>query len=108
FAYDGLGRIIASQNAKQLDNSLTLNKGIYSYTRYDKLGRIKEAGEFIADNNLMLIDENGRLIYTSSGDPVPVDAVEDNYPQNLGNTFNQVTKTIYDNPFQSTASYFTN
>ncbi|NDP22814.1 MAG: hypothetical protein GZ091_17300 [Paludibacter sp.] len=39
FAYDGLGRIIASQNAKQQGLSQL------SYTRYDKLGRITEAGQ---------------------------------------------------------------
>ncbi len=39
FWYDILGRLVVSQNAKQLAQ----NK--YSYTRYDELGRIKEVGE---------------------------------------------------------------
>lgn len=45
FAYDELGRIIASQNAKQ--KNLTLDPGFqrFSYTKYDALGRISEAGE---------------------------------------------------------------
>ena len=46
FAYDDLGRIIASQNAKQLTltNRSSVNN-IFSYTFYDGLGRIEEAGE---------------------------------------------------------------
>jgi RHS repeat-associated protein len=39
FWYDGLGRLIVSQNSKQFD------QGTYSYTRYDHLGRIIESGE---------------------------------------------------------------
>jgi photosystem II stability/assembly factor-like uncharacterized protein len=39
FWYDGLGRLIVSQNSKQFD------QGTYSYTRYDHLGRILESGE---------------------------------------------------------------
>lgn len=40
FYYDELGRIVFSQNSKQVTVSNT-----YSYTRYDKLGRITEVGE---------------------------------------------------------------
>ncbi len=39
FWYDRLGRMAVSQNAKQLDYNL------FSYTRYDYLGRIAEVGE---------------------------------------------------------------
>ncbi len=39
FKYDDLGRLVFSQNPKQADN----NK--YSYTAYDQLGRIVEAGQ---------------------------------------------------------------
>ena len=39
FWYDRLGRIVASQNAKQILNNN------YSYTLYDDLGRITEVGE---------------------------------------------------------------
>ena len=43
FAYDRLGRIIASQNANQI---LGEDKRVrFSYTKYDELGRITEAGE---------------------------------------------------------------
>ncbi|MBV4358902.1 LamG-like jellyroll fold domain-containing protein [Pinibacter aurantiacus] len=46
FWYDRLGRLSASQNAEQLAPSVTgefANR--YSYTKYDKLGRIVEVGE---------------------------------------------------------------
>lgn len=39
FWYDRLGRLVLSQNEKQLDNNH------YSYTLYDNLGRISEVGE---------------------------------------------------------------
>ncbi|MBU3661409.1 MAG: hypothetical protein FGM14_16195, partial [Flavobacteriales bacterium] len=44
FYYDGLGRLVVSQNARQYNNAdLTGRK--YSYTLYDALGRVVEAGE---------------------------------------------------------------
>lgn len=88
FAYDGLGRIIASQNNKQsnLDNGLR-----FSYTRYDGLGRITEAGEFIANADIY-IDDYGKL-KTSGGN-----AIEgtESYPDNITTQKSEVTKTIYD------------
>ncbi|WP_143392464.1 DUF6443 domain-containing protein, partial [Flavobacterium psychrophilum] len=79
FAYDDLGRIIASQNDKQLP------KNHFSYTKYDFLGRITEAGEIHTDN-IYTIDENGRLL-------------ENNVMVNRFNeelySKHQVTKTIY-------------
>lgn len=41
FWYDALGRIVASQNAKQANQ----NPKKYSYTLFDELGRVVEAGE---------------------------------------------------------------
>lgn len=44
FYYDGLGRLVVSQNARQYNNAdLTGRK--YSYTLYDALGRVYEVGE---------------------------------------------------------------
>ncbi|HRE98236.1 MAG TPA: hypothetical protein PK637_15845, partial [Flavobacteriales bacterium] len=43
FWYDKLGRIVLSQNTKQA--STPTNERRYSYTRYDALGRVFEAGE---------------------------------------------------------------
>nr|WP_294946351.1 hypothetical protein [uncultured Mucilaginibacter sp.] len=54
FFYDGLGRIAASQNAKQHQNG-----NFYSYTRYDLLGRAVESGEvkpLVAINSLLTRD----------------------------------------------------
>ncbi|MGD1843999.1 MAG: hypothetical protein ACFB10_01235, partial [Salibacteraceae bacterium] len=44
FWYDALGRLVASQNAKQAANS-SAGDYRYAYTRYDALGRTYEAGE---------------------------------------------------------------
>jgi RHS repeat-associated protein len=46
FWYDRLGRLMLSQNAVQKAKSTTSTK-VYSYTRYDALGRIAEVGEIV-------------------------------------------------------------
>ncbi|MFH6996033.1 thrombospondin type 3 repeat-containing protein [Flavobacterium sp. FlaQc-48] len=103
FAYDALGRIVASQNANQLKA-----KSLFSYTRYDGLGRIIEAGQFETKTEVAIsINDNGRLIFTSTKALVPVDAVLDLYPYNLGASFKQVTKTLYDVPVDGTKDWFT-
>ncbi|NHN27985.1 hypothetical protein FIA58_020085 [Flavobacterium jejuense] len=112
FAYDALGRIVASQNAKQLKNSTVNQTGIFSYTRYDQLGRIFEAGEFIASINDYKIDDTGKLLYNNN-DPIDIDFdstnnYNDSFPRNIASNFKQVTKTIYDQAFQGAASFFTN
>ncbi len=88
FAYDKLGRIIASQNAKQqqLDNGQR-----FSYTRYDALGRITEAGEFIA-NTPIYIDDFGKLKTSGSN---TIEGVT-SYPDQITTIKTEVTKTIYD------------
>lgn len=48
FWYDRLGRMVASQNAKQFNAS----PKDYSYTKYDELGRIKEVGQIQSGLNL--------------------------------------------------------
>lgn len=45
FWYDRLGRLVASQNARQYGASATEAGRKYSYTQYDALGRITEVGE---------------------------------------------------------------
>jgi RHS repeat-associated protein len=86
FAYDEIGRIVISQNAKQK------NSNKYSYTRYDKLGRIIEAGQ-TGDIPNVLINDSGKFIY-QNGDPVEVSHV--NFPYTLSNTQEEVTYTVYD------------
>ncbi len=44
FYYDRLGRIVASQNSRQVGGT-GIADDKYSYTLYDGLGRVKEAGE---------------------------------------------------------------
>ena len=100
FAYDQLGRIIASQNNKQLKYSVAK----MSYTNYDSLGRINEAGEiesfaFNATNPSQpvsySISPEGRLVRSPHPDENEepygiVDSFDSNLPKN------QVTRTIYD------------
>ncbi len=63
FAYDALGRIIASQNAKQLNPNLEAGLQRYSYTNYDYLGRIIEAGEtHVPLTSNYTISEEGKLL----------------------------------------------
>ncbi|WP_281635418.1 RHS repeat-associated core domain-containing protein [Flavobacterium marginilacus] len=103
FAYDPLGRIVASQNGNQKKDSQ------FSYTRYDGLGRITEAGQFTKKTDVVLhINDEGRLEF-ASGTLVPVDAVDKtiNYPYNIADESEQATKTIYDIPVKDTQSWFT-
>ncbi|WP_157802164.1 RHS repeat-associated core domain-containing protein [Flavobacterium sp. 1] len=101
FAYDALGRIVASQNDKQKPTA----KSQFSYTRYDELGRITEAGQVKA-TTVLSINDNGRLVYGNAV-PVPVDAIADKFPYNIGTNAEQVTKTLYDTPLANTTSWFT-
>ena len=48
FFYDRLGRLVFSQNAVQAERG-----HIYSYTRYDGLGRIHEVGEMALPNDIL-------------------------------------------------------
>ncbi len=45
FWYDRLGRLVISQNAKQKYTAATEDNRLYSYTKYDVLGRITEVGQ---------------------------------------------------------------
>lgn len=81
----------------------------FSYTRYDSLGRIFEAGQFSSKPSLR-IDDNGKLVYNSNQSLVGVSAVEDNYPFNVSLSQIEVTKTLYDNyePFTEVDHQLTN
>lgn len=96
FAYDALGRLVMSQNAKQAANSQ------YSYTKYDGLGRVVEVGEltYIGTSG---INENGKF-YTGN---IVFQGVDDPaFPDNLSMNREEVTKTIYDELGGVTASYY--
>ncbi len=89
FAYDKLGRIIASQNAKQGKSGLGTVK--FSYTSYDGLGRIVEAGEVLNPNGssatTYTISDEGKLVYGGT-------AIVDAFTTNIA-IKTEVTKTVY-------------
>jgi RHS repeat-associated protein len=100
FWYDQLGRIIASQNAKQAAQS----PQAWSYTVYDALGRISEVGELYTNTDLKGMS-SVTLATTLNAS---------NYPDNWAGaasstTRNDVTRTYYDAAQSSfgVASYFT-
>ncbi len=76
----------------------------FSYTKYDALGRIFEAGEMDVLENfaLLYIDDNGKLVnpavssneYTDTW--VGVDFTEDDYPHRISKLQHEVTRTLYD------------
>ena len=102
FAYDRLGRIIASQNAKQL--AARNNEGVdkYSYTNYDELGRITEAGQILTpidplnENYSYEITTEGRLIKNSLQ---ANQTIANEFVDNFDNFYEkqEVTLTTYDN-----------
>jgi len=103
FAYDKLGRIIASQNAKQLGNNT------FSYTTYDDLGRITEAGELVPNVPLLIDDATGKLTSTSLSEDDIFNNQDDPvipYPQTISVTQNEVTKTQYTTPVTFAADIF--
>jgi RHS repeat-associated protein len=86
FAYDDLGRIIASQNAKQaMENPYKE----FSYTRFDGLGRIIEAGEIQDNSFLYNITDKGELLYNTTR----VNNFDDTYESSIKK---EVTRTTYD------------
>lgn len=87
FAYDELGRIIASQNAKQLAENT------FSYTTYDELGRIIEAGEMLPSIALSINESEGKLVFASTGENVPSSNVQ--FPTNVANLRRELTQTSY-------------
>lgn len=88
FYYDRLGRLVASQNKEQRDTaSWSAGAGRYSFTKYDRLGRIIEVGEKSGTSdpgNLDLLDSGAVSSWLSSG----VDR--------------QLTRTVYDEPLDIT------
>lgn len=95
FAYDNLGRIIASQNAKQKKGSGHQDSpGYLSYTEYDELGRIIEAGEIRPTGGRGAvsyhIDDLGKLVKYYQGLETFVESFDE------GVSKREVTKTIYD------------
>lgn len=78
----------------EVGNYKTTNN--FSYTCYDELGRIVEAGQFKANaqNNGIYINDDGRLV-TASNSQVGVGS-NDDYPRSISNGRIEVTRTLYD------------
>ena len=110
FAYDKVGRIIASQNARQaIGNDLSGDLAVkfLSYTKYDFIGRIIEAGEVEVgtigpgeSTISYVINDNGELIHNFFGGTnnnllmfERVNEIDD-----VDFLKREVTKTIYDEP----------
>src|SRR5690606_14393892 len=97
FAYDLLGRIIASQNAKQATNNR------FSYTTYDELGRIAEAGELALNVAVEIDGISGKLLYSANGARVETATA---YPANISDYQYEVTRTRYTEPVSFAAEIF--
>ena len=82
--YDALGRLIVSQN----DRQAAAAGYVYSYTVYDPLGRVTEAGEVMATSAM--------------NDAIGKDA-EDYYLWHTNKTKTEVIKTVY-NAYQETTT----
>lgn len=89
FWYDKLGRLAISQNAKQKANSATELNALYSYTKYDYLGRIAEVGQ-IKNNNASQPVTN-----VLTRDNISLD----NWYTARNTLRGQITKTFYDNKY---------
>jgi len=90
FYYDRLGRIVASQNSRQW----TAEE--YSYTRYDELGRVTEAGVKVAS-----AAEFGRVFGTTVGGQYVPSVIDDErfselLDDNYASTRREVTQSYYD------------
>lgn len=83
FWYDRLGRLVISQNAKQNGQG-----NIYSYTKYDSLGRIGQVGQLTSGTSITdLISRNEGSLQS--------------WFNNAGSTLNQITQTVYDTAYPS-------
>jgi RHS repeat-associated protein len=100
FAYDALGRIIASQNAKQLENNT------FSYTTYDSLGRIIEAGELVPNVTLSINESTGKLTCTTLSENDIFNDIDNPFPKSVSDTQNEVTRTQYTAPLSYAADIF--
>ena len=91
FWYDRLGRLAVSRNAKQKAAGSSNDQGRqYSYTLYDHLGRITEVGQLTntSVNGPMtdLVSRNATSLAT--------------WLSNISSSKEQVTRTIYDLPYE--------
>jgi len=98
YAYDYLGRIIASTNAKQQAAGTAASTFIWSYTIYDKYGRISEVGE-VTDPSLNLFYVYGQGMVQSPTNWSTILA---------GKTKNNITRTYYDQTISTKVNAYFN
>ncbi|OQP68407.1 RHS repeat domain-containing protein [Niastella populi] len=89
FWYDRLGRLAISRNAKQRLASATEENRLYSYTKYDSLGRITEVGQVSNQAS------NGAMTDAVSRNQ----PVLENWLAALYSRRGQITNTVYDLPY---------
>ena len=92
FAYDRLGRLVLSQNAKQK----AMNPQCFSYTKYDALGRVVEAGELVSNSSAYTISDLGTLKNGTAEFAALAGVNALNFPDNLSSGRVEVTRSIYD------------
>lgn len=85
FAYNALGQLVISQDALQKANTK------YSYSRYDYLGRVVEAGQFTSNLGLASLEQeawnNAMFPYVSSTTPIAgITNLEERTYTEYGNT----------------------
>jgi RHS repeat-associated protein len=104
FAYDVLGRIIASQNDQQDNGDVVAQAMPFSYSKYDEQGRIYEAGEMLIPNAApqFSIDENGKLRRAGLTPAQNGFEAEGQYAFKK----REVTRTIYDRMEPASAALF--
>ncbi|MDD2982855.1 MAG: hypothetical protein PHQ74_05655 [Crocinitomicaceae bacterium] len=90
FYYDRLGRLVVSQNSRQK----TENK--FSYTLYDVLGRVTEAGEKDENASLKFNSVFGTLVNQQYIPTVIDDMKLSNWLVNSGGKRREVTRSYYD------------
>ncbi|HBG69518.1 MAG: hypothetical protein A2W93_00675 [Bacteroidetes bacterium GWF2_43_63] len=86
FYYDDNGRLVASQNAKQFNQPTKQ----YSFTRYDKLGRIVQTGQVYGSSEPYDHAADEYMIYGNYGTWL-----------NNNTTRDQIVFTQYDEPYSS-------
>ncbi|THU30796.1 RHS repeat protein [Niastella caeni] len=89
FWYDRLGRLAISRNARQRTASATEEGSLYSYTKYDSLGRITEVGQ------VSNTGANGAMTNAISRNQPSLN----NWLLALHNRRGQITNTVYDLPY---------
>ncbi|WP_207513120.1 RHS repeat-associated core domain-containing protein [Longitalea luteola] len=89
FWYDRLGRLAISRNARQKAAGVTEQNRLYSYTKYDSLGRITEVGQ------VSNTDANGAMTNAISRNQGSLN----NWLNTLHGRRGQITNTVYDLPY---------